>query len=220
MPSQFLIFYLAFAFLKGLGLGLWLSISVGPIIFTILKLSIKAGHRAGYAFIVGVAASDFLLVVLGNVAAQLVRDALKYEFYIAIGGAILLLAMGIYSFFFGKDPEMDNAELPPIHSRSDMFKFSLQGFLMNILNPGPIFFWLTTCTTIAAILPLSEKFILFGTCLGFVFLTDFLKVKLAGRIRRWLTPATLHKIHQISALVLVIFGLVIGIGVIYSKYYK
>lgn len=203
-----------------MGLGLWLSISVGPIIFTILKLSIKCGHRAGYAFIVGVAASDFLLVILGNVAAQLVRDALKYEFYIGIGGAILLIGMGIYSFFFGKDPEMDNNDLPPDYSRSDMFKFSLQGFLMNILNPGPIFFWLTTCTTIAAALPLSEKLVLFATTLGFVFVTDFLKVKLAGRIRGWLTPSTLHKIHQVSALALIIFGLVIGIGVIYTKFYK
>jgi threonine/homoserine/homoserine lactone efflux protein len=211
---------LEFAFLKGLGLGLWLSISVGPIIFTILKLSIKCGHRAGYAFIVGVAASDLLLVILGNFAAQLVRDALKYEAYIAVGGAFLLLGMGLFSFFFGKDPKMDNSDLPPEYSRSDMAKFSLQGFLMNILNPGPIFFWLTTCTTIAAELPLSEKLTLFGTCLGFVFLTDFFKVKLAGRIRGWLTPSTLHKIHQISALALIVFGLVIGIGVIYTKLYK
>lgn len=102
-----------FAIIKGLGLGLILAISVGPIVFTILKLSLKLGHKAGYAYIIGVSFSDVLLAVLGNVAAELVRSALKYELYIGFGGAMLLLAMGVYSLFFGKDPVMDTTELVP-----------------------------------------------------------------------------------------------------------
>jgi threonine/homoserine/homoserine lactone efflux protein len=202
-----------FAVIKGLGLGLILAISVGPIVFTILKLSLKLGHKAGYAYIIGVSLSDVLLAVLGNVAAELVRSALKYELYIGFGGAMLLLAMGVYSLFFGKDPVMDNTELVPDFRKRDLAKFGLQGFFMNILNPGPIFFWLTTCTAFAY-LPLKERTLLFGTALATVFLTDILKVNLAGRIRGWLTPAMLHKIHQVSALILIIFGLVIAGGII------
>ncbi|MES2645391.1 MAG: LysE family transporter [Bacteroidota bacterium] len=202
-----------FAIIKGLGLGLILAISVGPIVFTILKLSLKLGHKAGYAYITGVSLSDVLLAVLGNVAAELVRSALKYELYIGFGGAMLLLAMGVYSLFFGKDPVMDNTELVPEFRKRDLAKFSLQGFFMNILNPAPIFFWLTTCTAFAY-LPLKERVVLFGTALLTVFLTDILKVKLAGRIRSWLTPAMLHKIHLVSALILIAFGLVIGGGII------
>ncbi len=202
-----------FAIIKGLGLGLILAISVGPIVFTILKLSLKLGHKAGYAYIIGVSISDVLLAVLGNVAAELVRSALKYELYIGFGGAMLLLAMGVYSLFFGKDPVMDNTELVQEFRKRDLAKFSLQGFFMNILNPAPIFFWLTTCTAFAY-LPLKERTVLFGTALLTVFLTDILKVKLAGRIRSWLTPAMLHKIHLVSALILVAFGLIIAGGII------
>jgi threonine/homoserine/homoserine lactone efflux protein len=208
-----------FAFIKGLGLGLLLCISVGPVVFTILKLSIKQGHKAGYAYISGVSVSDLLLVVLGNVAAELVRSALKYEFYIALGGAGLLIGLGIYSFFFGKDPVMDNIEVVPVFRKREIAKYSLQGFFMNTLNPAPIFFWLTTCTAFAY-LPLNERIVLFATSLAVVFSADVLKVKLAGRIRNWLTPAHVHLIHQVSAIIIIVFGLVIAAGVLYTKYYR
>ena len=42
------------ALLKGLTLGLLLSISVGPVIFSIIKQSLNNGHRGGLAFIIGV----------------------------------------------------------------------------------------------------------------------------------------------------------------------
>jgi threonine/homoserine/homoserine lactone efflux protein len=35
------------AIIKGLGLGVLLAISVGPVIFAILKQSINNGHKAG-----------------------------------------------------------------------------------------------------------------------------------------------------------------------------
>ena len=205
-----------FAILKGIGLGFFLAISVGPIIFTILKLSIKQGHKAGYSFITGVSISDILMAVLGNVAAELVHSLLKYEVIIALGGATLLIALGIYSLFFGHDPVMDNTELSPELRKRDLAKYSLQGFFMNTLNPGPIFFWLTTATAFAY-LTLDERIVLFGTTLAVVLVTDFLKVKLAGRIRSWLTPAILHKIHYVSAFILIAFGLIIAGGLLLSR---
>lgn len=207
-----------FVLVKGIGLGLLLSISVGPVVFAILKLSLKQGHKAGYAFIAGVSFSDLILVVLGNVAAEFVRNALQYEFYIALGGAALLLIIGFYSLFFGKDPVMDNTELPPEMKKRDLAKYSLQGFFMNVLNPAPIFFWLTTCTAFTY-LSLKERIVLFATSLVVVLATDILKVKLAGKIRNWLTPKHLHWIHQVSAFIIIIFGLVVAGGVLYSRYY-
>jgi threonine/homoserine/homoserine lactone efflux protein len=202
-------------FLKGIGLGLLLSVSVGPIVFAILKVSMRLGHRAGYAFVAGVSMSDLLLVLLGNLAAELVRTALRYENWIAAGGALLLIIMGAYSFFFGKDPREDSkTDIAVNVRRRDMARYTLQGFFMNLLNPGPIFFWITTCTAFA-FLPLNERALLFGTCLGTILATDVAKVYFAGRIRRLLTPATLHKTHQFSALALMGFGAVILIRLFY-----
>ncbi|WP_416440010.1 LysE family translocator [Phnomibacter sp. MR] len=202
--------------LKGIGLGLFLSIAVGPIVFAILKVSMKLGHKAGYAFIAGVSLSDVLLVLMGNLAAELVRSALRYDDWIAAGGALILIGMGAYSLVFGKDPTDDHTnDLNLTFRRRDLLRFSLQGFFMNLINPGPIFFWLTTCTAFA-FLPLRERTLLFAACLITVLATDIAKVFFASRIRRLLTPRTLHKIHQLSALILIGFGLAIFIGLLYN----
>jgi threonine/homoserine/homoserine lactone efflux protein len=47
--------------LKGLLLGLILSISIGPVIFAIIKQSLTYGKRSGYAFVAGVSTSDISL---------------------------------------------------------------------------------------------------------------------------------------------------------------
>ncbi|MGR9921928.1 LysE family transporter, partial [Escherichia coli] len=54
------------ALIKGIALGLLLSISVGPVIFAIIKQSINNGHKAGYVFVAGVSASDITLVLVCN----------------------------------------------------------------------------------------------------------------------------------------------------------
>ena len=46
------------ALIKGITLGLLLSIEVGPILFTIIKQSINNGVRGGSAFVIGVSISD------------------------------------------------------------------------------------------------------------------------------------------------------------------
>ena len=203
-------------FLKGLGLGLLLSISVGPIVFTIIKLSLRNGHKAGYSFAAGVSLSDVFLVLCGNMAAELVRLALAYEKTIAIIGAGILLIMGLWSFFFRKDPVMDNSELDVALRRRDLAKYGLQGFLINTMNPGAVLFWLTTCTAFAY-LPFKERILLFGSCLLVVVSADLLKVVLAGQLRQWLTPRTLHISNRISALILIGFGLVIALSAIFGK---
>ncbi len=42
------------AILKGLAMGLLLVISVGPVVFTIIKQSINNGKEGGFSFVVGV----------------------------------------------------------------------------------------------------------------------------------------------------------------------
>jgi len=59
------------AFLKGITLGLLLSISVGPVLFSVIKQSLNNGHKGGMAFILGVSASDIALVLISNVFTQL-----------------------------------------------------------------------------------------------------------------------------------------------------
>jgi threonine/homoserine/homoserine lactone efflux protein len=90
------------AILKGLALGLMLSISVGPVIFSIIKQSINHGHKGGFAFIGGVSASDITIVVISSLFTQMFDDLLIYKVPIGLGGSALLIALGVYVTFFKK----------------------------------------------------------------------------------------------------------------------
>jgi threonine/homoserine/homoserine lactone efflux protein len=227
--------------IKGILLGLYLAIAVGPIVFTVLKVSMQDGHKAGYALVAGVSFSDIMFVVIGNLAAQFMHELLVYKTQIAFGGAILLLCIGGYTLFFKKDPNPSvnyidpkiKGELNPITNvverhkikfvvkadASHLFKMFTQGFLMNTINPGPIFIWLTACTA-SANLPLFERIIMFGITLGIVLTADILKVQLANRIREKLTAKTLHIINRVTAFILLGFGVAILLGLGFQRYEK
>jgi threonine/homoserine/homoserine lactone efflux protein len=88
--------------IKGLVLGIFLSISVGPVIFAIIKQSINNGHKAGYTFVAGVSASDITLVLVCNFFTTLFTMALSHSTAIAVTGSIFLIIVGIYTLFFKK----------------------------------------------------------------------------------------------------------------------
>ena len=67
------------AILKGLALGVILALSVGPIVFTIIKQSITLGHKGGFSFVAGVWLSDFILVFLSNVFTEWVSRLLEHK---------------------------------------------------------------------------------------------------------------------------------------------
>lgn len=113
------------AIIKGLGLGLILMLSVGPVIFAIIKQSINNGQPGGFSFVAGVWVSDLILVVLSNMFTEVVSRILHFSDEIAYGGGGFLILMGIYYVFFkkvdfGRD---DLSNLPPFnkrrHSNSD-----------------------------------------------------------------------------------------------------
>ena len=88
--------------IKGLVLGLILSISVGPIIFAIIKHSINSGRRAGLSFVAGVSTSDISLVLFCNFFTGLFATALEHKNKIALGGSVFLIGLGIYTLLFKK----------------------------------------------------------------------------------------------------------------------
>jgi len=206
--------------IKGLVLGVFLAISVGPVIFAILKQSINNGHKAGYIFVAGISASDILLVVICNLFTSLFTTLINHKTAIAIAGSIFLVCFGIYTIFFKKvKTDEDNNLIQKQFRTHHYIGIFVSGFLINILNPGVFLFWFAWT---AAILtdsqttphPLQYRLIVFITCLLFVLLTDILKVVLASRLRSRLTPKILRVINKISGLILIGFGIALGWGIL------
>ncbi len=201
--------------LKGLVLGLLLGISVGPVIFSILKQSLNNGHRGGYSFIAGVSASDITLVLICNTFTHLFTAAMEHELIIGIAGSCLLVALGVYNFFFRKVQTAEDGMLMIGNLRKrDIAGIFFSGYFMNTLNPGAFLFWFAATATITAdskqmAHPDQHSYIVFLTALVFNLSAYFTKVLLANRIRNKLTPHNIHIINRISGVVLIGFGIAI-----------
>jgi threonine/homoserine/homoserine lactone efflux protein len=203
------------AMLKGLAMGLLLVISVGPVIFTIIKQSINNGKEGGFSFVIGVWVSDFILIVLSNVFSELVTHLLDFEKPIGIAGSIFLLGMGVYYLFFKKVPlPPEDISAAPLKA-SDHAHIVLQGFLLNTLNPAVMAFWLTASTAIAITHTIKERIIIFATTLLINMSADVAKVTLAGKLRSKLTVKNIRLINKAAGLILLIFGTVLLTGVLF-----
>ena len=202
------------ALLKGITLGLLLSIWVGPVIFSIIKQSLNNGLKGGLAFVIGVSASDIALVLGSNVFTQWFAYLVKHREVIGIGGSVFLITVGLYFIFF-KKVKVDDAGIQIIKFRKrDYARTFLSGFFMNTLNPGVFIFWLTTSTTLVT-QTMQNRIIIFTTCLAIVLAGDIFKVVMAQKIRKKLTPHNLHILNRINGIILVVFGVVLLWGLIF-----
>ena len=200
--------------IKGLTLGLLLSIAVGPVLFSIIKQSINNGWKGGLAFVVGVSLSDVSLAVVSNFFTVLFTSLIERREMIGVVGSTFLISVGIYFLFFKKvKVNEQGAQLMKFRKR-DYLKLLLTGFFMNILNPGIIIFWLTASTAFADE-SLNQRVSIFSVALGLVLATDILKVFLANRIRQRLTLKNIQFVNRLNGIILIGFGVVLLWGLIF-----
>jgi threonine/homoserine/homoserine lactone efflux protein len=205
------------AILKGLGFGLLLSISVGPVLFSIIKQSLNNGHKGGLTFVFGVSASDITMVLLVNLFTTLFEELKSHKYLVGIAGCVFLVATGIYFLFFKKVKVNEEGKQIFKFRKRDYAKIFLSGYFMNTLNPSVFIFWIYISTVIID-LTLEQKIIAFITCLLWMLGTDILKVFLAGKIRNRLTPHNIHIVNRINGLLLIVFGIALVWGlIIYGK---
>lgn len=206
------------AIFTGLSLGLLLAVSIGPVIFAIIKQSLNNGHKAGLVFVAGVSFSDVLLVTICNVVSTFIESAIKHQKIIGICGSIFLFILGIYTIFFKKVTVDESGGLQEKTFNTKQFLgIFLAGFFINILNPGVFIFWLAATIqikgqVIGMLHPLRHLVTVYVVCLGFVLLTDVAKVLLAKKIRPKLTLKNMQLVNKISGIILLIFSVSLAWG--------
>lgn len=204
------------ALLKGLTLGLLLSIAVGPVLFSIIKQSINNGVKGGLAFVIGVSLSDVSLAVTANVFTELFSTLNTRREEIGIIGSTFLISVGIYFLFF-KKVKLNESGKPLITFRKrDYVKIFLAGYFMNTLNPTIILFWITTSTAFIDH-TLEGRITIFSIALVLVLTADLLKVFLANKIRQRLTVKNIHLINRLNGIILIGFGIALLIGLLFYQ---
>ena len=200
------------AILSGFTLALVLVISVGPVIFTIIKQSLNNGREGGFSFVAGVWLSDILLIIVTNAFSELVTNIMVYRHLLALIGSGFLILMGVFYVFF-KKIRLQNPDGGIIKfSRADMVKIFTSGFFIKTLNPNVFLFWLGTATAFASRYTFIERILIFSICLIVKVAAECAKVLMAGKLRKRLTIHNISLINKISGTILIGFGIALLVG--------
>ena len=203
------------AIISGLLLGFALAFSVGPVIFTIIKLRINYGLASAFYFMGGVWLSDIFWVVAANSFGGLFEGLVSHKKPIGVAGGIFLISLGLYYLLFKKYHSKEELDKGVKIGNATHARLFITGFLINTLNPGVIALWFAAATKSLSN-TFDERVVIFSICLLLNMSADFLKINLAGRLRKKLTDRNISIINKISGLMFIIFGAVLILGVIWT----
>jgi threonine/homoserine/homoserine lactone efflux protein len=195
--------------IKGILLGLTLSVIVGPVFFVLLQATIERGSKAGFIFVSGVWLSDFLYMIAafyGIAGIQSMAGSADFHLWMSWIGGLLLLSFGIANLIKSK-PAIQNIDNQQI--TTNYWQLWVKGFLINSTNPGTILFWIgpaSTSATDAQANPIDAWILLISLYLTIVA-TDLLKILFAKRLRQNMKGDYILRLRRISGWALILFGL-------------
>ncbi len=204
------------ALAEGIFLGITLAFLVGPAFISLIQTSIHRGFFAGVQFAAGISLSDMVLIALSYIGLLQVFNS--NEQYLALGviGGIIIIVLGIITYN-RKYSIPSNINLNLKVKTSRFFKYLSKGFFLNIFNPFLLIFWVSVMGLVKTkyLMPSSEAHIFLVGCIAAVFGTDLIKVIIARKIKDYLNIKTLTLLNRIVGSMLVLFGIVLIMRVVF-----
>ena len=125
------------------------------------------------------------------------------QFYLAIGGSVILLGLGLKYLF---KPNVNVDEQVKLHAGHYTAYFT-KGFLVNFVNPFVFLVWISVIGLAQGKYGNSDDLWIFlGAALFAILVTDSLKVVFADRIKKFIQPKFLLRAYQVIGVVLIGFG--------------
>ncbi|MGE7621954.1 LysE family transporter [Viridibacillus sp. NPDC096237] len=197
-------------------LGVSLATPIGPVKATLLNTGIKNGFFHAWFFGLGAVVTDILYMVMvyfgvGHFIEIPFIKTLLWSF-----GFFVLMYTGIENLLTIHTIEMDSKFGKVVRLRHSL----LSGFLMALLNPLTILFWLGIYGSVlvggagkltGVEIILYSLFILLG-----ISLVDLIMATISGGSRKILSPSFLKIISVISSLSMIGFGIYFGIQAYHS----
>jgi len=122
-------------FAEGLGFGLILQISVGPVCMAVLHKGIDQGFRHGLAMAWGAASVDALYIFLSMAGVSALLQLEPARIAVGLGGALLLVAFGLRYLLAPASTAQAQ------HRSESLLKSYAYGIALTLTNPLTILFW-------------------------------------------------------------------------------
>lgn len=127
--------------IKGIGFGLLIAVLLGPVFFALIQTSITKGFRAGAGMAVGIVLSDAFCVAISFLGLMQVVQGPVALRWIGIIGGLFMLIYGIV-LLLSRKVQSEAVHLPDVNTGLVFGGSLAKGFLLNMLNPFVIVYWL------------------------------------------------------------------------------
>ena len=202
----------------GIGLGLLLSVLIGPVFFILINVSIKEGFRSAMYLDIGIILSDAVCILLSYLGLAALLDDRENKITFIIVGSVVLIVMGMLRIFPSKKHKPKERK-PIVVEKSNPFSLVVQGFFYNLLNPSVLLFWISTVGAAMALYDGNGKLVWtqFTTTLVVVLIIDTLKAWFAKKMRSFLTEDKIVFANKIIGVAFVIFAVVLLVRLFMGK---
>ena len=203
------------AILLGVGAGIISSFLTGPVFFAMIKTSIEKGFKAGFSLAIGVIISDVILIAIVLFGTQFFEYKAEFDKYVGIIGGVFLLAIGIY-YLISKLTVNYKNKLEKINKRGYLIK----GFLMCILTPSTLMFWIIVSGIISVKLNnrLDEKLFCLFIAMATQLSIDGGKCYFSSKLRYKIKEDALRKLNKIAGVIIILFAIWLIVKT-YVKFY-
>lgn len=189
-----------FSFMEGFLLGAGAAVPLGPINLLIMNEAIRE-YKNGVMIGLGAMSADitYLLFILFGIIAYLNQPIVLNV--ISLAGGIFLLYLA-WSIFKGRKKPI--ADIAADMVQKNALKLYVKGYLLTLLNPYTIAFWLSAAGYVA-----GKNLDFLVTFLGLfsaIFLWITLMPLIIYKTKHKISHTLSHRIHLVSSLILFGFG--------------
>lgn len=126
-------------FLKGILVGLLVSVPLGPIGILIIQRTVNKNRTSGFLSGMGASISDAIYAIIAGFSLTYIIDFIRvHQFAFELFGALIVLLLGVYIFM--KDPVTDLRKYR--RKGSSYFQDLASTFLITFPNPLVVFIFL------------------------------------------------------------------------------
>lgn len=202
--------------LRGILVGMAVSIPLGPIGVLIVQRTLTRGNLAGFASGIGAAASDFVYAVVAGYGFSFIISFIEeHQLHLQIVGGAVFLAFGVYTFLQNPIKQIRSPRKRNINYGQDV----VSTFALTITNPLAVFTFLIIFASFSVFVEAKDESLIYLVLIG-VFVGAliwwFCLTMLVGLFRRFINIRHLWWINKISGIAIAC----IAIGIVVAAFFN
>lgn len=200
--------------LKGIVLGLAISMPLGPIGIILVNRTIKRGFLSGFFSGLGLATADTILAALAGVGFSVIISFIKEQrFIISIIAGIIIIGIGLKVFLSNPIKDFRNRE----KANKSLWRDYYSLFMVSISNPYTIFIFVAFFSGIHINSKISPELVPFflipGIFIGAVTWW-FLLSYFVSRFKKKIRLRSIVKVNKIAGLTIMVIGIIVLLSVL------